>query len=77
MKITPADYSAIKRMTLVQLSRWIENLYRSAWKDGYDTALEEVYNENGAVQMVTAEWVEENCGSDILKKLLEGVEEDG
>jgi hypothetical protein len=26
------------------------------------------------VQIVTADWIEENCGSDVLSKIMEGVE---
>ncbi len=74
MLIRPADYSKIKKMSIIQLSRWAESLYRNAWDDGYETAAREIKDEHGAVQVVTAEWIEENCGSDVVTKIMEGVE---
>lgn len=74
MLIRPADYSKIKKMSIVQLSRWAESFYQSAWKDGYDTSAKQICDEHGAVQIVTADWIEENCGSDVLNKIMEGVE---
>lgn len=76
MLIRPADFSRIKKMSIVQLSRWAESFYRSAWKDGYETAAREIKDEHGAVQVVTADWIEENCGSDVLNKIMEGVSDE-
>lgn len=74
MLIRPADYSKIKKMSIVQLSRWAESFYQSAWKDGYDASAKQICDKHGAVQIVTADWIEENCGSDVLSKIMEGVE---
>lgn len=74
MKISSAEYSKIKRMTITQLSTWITTFYQSAWNDGYNTAAKEICNQHEALQIVTTDWIEENCGTDVLNKIMEGVE---
>lgn len=76
MYITPADYSKVKRMTMQQMSKFMKMMYQNAWQDGYDAAAKEICKEHGAVQIVFTDWIKDNCGDDVLNKIMEGVSDE-
>lgn len=71
---TPQMWRLIRNMSYSTMDKFMQNLYESAFHAGEESMAKEICDDHGACQVVYAEWIEEHLGSEVLGKLMEGVE---